>query len=104
MDGGAIRNWSSSGLVRQPAAMLSGSNSIVIIRRLLKPSTSRLGKGGGGGGVVTKTWYTIRGDSHTDRLFIRGQSSFKYHHTSPRKHFVALVDISFYAAKQSLYG
>ena len=103
MDGGAIRNWSSSGLVRQPAAMLSGSNSIVLIRRLLKPSTSRLGKGGGGG-VVTKTWYTIRGDSHTDRLFIRGQSSFKYHHTSPRKHFVALVDISFYAAKQSLYG
>lgn len=101
MDGGAIRNWSSSVLVRQPAAMLSGSNSIVIIKRLLKPSTSRLGKGGGG---VTKTWYTIRGNSHTDRLLIRGQSSFKYHHTSPRKHFVALVDISFYAAKQSLYG
>ena len=50
MDGGAIRNWSSSGLVRQPAAMLSGSNSIVIIKRLLRPSTSRLGKGGWGGG------------------------------------------------------
>ena len=43
--------------MRQPAAMLSGSNC----RRLLKPHKALVRGGRVGGGGVTKTWYTIKG-------------------------------------------